>query len=77
MIVPENPLQNLKTLYATGTLRLDLETGAVKRVGGVDLTIRDGIVYDARALREDIKAMVAAEKKQRGLASGYMPIATE
>lgn len=77
VIVPENPLQNLKTLYATGTLRLNKESGDVERVGGVDYTIRDGIVYDARALRDDIKAMVAAEKKARGMAPGYMPIETE
>ncbi len=76
VIVPENPLQNFKTLYATGHLRLDPETGAVYRVGGVALTIRDGIVYDAAQLRDDIKAMVQAEKDKRGLAPGPMPIAT-
>jgi hypothetical protein len=76
VIVPENPLQNFKTLYATGHLRLDRETGEVRRVGGVDYTIRDGIVYDAKELRDDIKAMVAAEKKRRGLPPGMMPIET-
>lgn len=76
VVVPENPLQNLKTLYATGHLRLDKESGKVVRVGGVDLTIRDGIVYDAAALREDIKAFVAEEKENRGIAPGPMPIET-
>ncbi len=74
VIVPENPLQNFKTLYGTGALRLNVESGDVERVGGVDFTIKDGIVYDARALREEIKAMVAAEKRKRGLPPGYMPI---
>ena len=44
----ENPLANLKVLYGTGHVRLDAE-GQPRRVGGVDYTIKDGIVYDARA----------------------------
>ncbi|MGF1454387.1 MAG: amidohydrolase family protein [Alphaproteobacteria bacterium] len=76
VVVPENPLQNFKTLYATGHLRMDRASGAVERVGGVGLTIRDGIVYDAAQLREDIKAMVRTAKEKRGLPPGPMPIAT-
>ena len=76
VIVPENPLLDLKTLYATGTLRLDRESAEVIRVGGVDYTIKDGIVFDAKALRADIRAMVASEKEARGLGEGYMPIET-
>ncbi|MEL6870888.1 MAG: amidohydrolase family protein [Pseudomonadota bacterium] len=74
VIVPENPLRNFKTLYATGHLRLNTETGNVERIGGVDYTIRDGIVYDAAVLRQEIRDEVAAEKKARGLAPGYMAI---
>ena len=74
VIVSENPLQNLKTLYATGHLRLNTKTGNVERVGGVDFTIRDGIVYDAAVLREEIRAEVNAAKKLRNLAPGFMPI---
>lgn len=77
VVVPENPLRNLKTLYATGHLQLDADTGDVVRVGGVDYTIRDGIVYDGALLRAGIRAMVAEEKKRRGLADGYMPIETK
>ena len=76
VIVPENPLQNLKTLYATGHLRVDMESGEVHRVGGVDYTIKDGIVYDARLLRERIKQMVASEKERLNLPPGPMPIET-
>ena len=76
VIVPENPLANFKTLYATGHLRMDTETGEVERVGGVAYTIRDGIVYDAAELRAQIRAMVAAEKEARGLPPGYLPIET-
>ena len=61
IIVPENPLQNLKTLYGTGFEKLGPD-GKVQRVGGVKYTIKDGIVYDAPRLLEDVAAMVAAKK---------------
>lgn len=62
VIVSENPLHNLKVLYGTGAIKLNDETGAVERVGGVRWTIKGGIVYDARALLADVRALVAAEK---------------
>jgi imidazolonepropionase-like amidohydrolase len=65
-IVDENPLENLKVLYGTGAVRLDDDTGQPGRVGGVRYTIKDGIVYDAVKLREDVKAMVAAQKRELG-----------
>jgi len=58
VIVPENPLENLKVLYGTGAVKLNDETGEVERVGGVRWTIKDGIVYDARELLADVRAMV-------------------
>jgi hypothetical protein len=61
-ITPENPLQNLKTLYGTGTLRLNDRTNRSERVGGIRWTIKDGIVYDAPALLADVKKMVDARK---------------
>jgi imidazolonepropionase-like amidohydrolase len=63
VIVPENPLHNLKVLYGTGTLRLD-DSGEVVRVGGVKYTIKDGIVYDAQRLLEDV-ARIVEEAKRR------------
>jgi hypothetical protein len=63
VIVPENPLHNLKVLYGTGTIRLD-DDGNVVRVGGVKYTIKDGIVYDAQRLLADVERMVAAAKRQ-------------
>lgn len=76
IIVPENPLQNLKTLYATGHLVLDRDTGEVRRTGGVETVIKDGIVYDAVALRAEIADEVEAAKSTRGLADGYIAIET-
>ncbi|MCI2418020.1 amidohydrolase [Saccharopolyspora sp. K220] len=61
-IVGENPLQDLKTLYGTGTPRLDAETGDITRIGGVQWTIRNGVVYDAKRLLADVAEMVQAQK---------------
>lgn len=62
VIVEENPLQNFKTLYGTGAVRLNDATGRAERVGGVKYTIKDGIVYDAKQLLADVAAMVEAAK---------------
>ncbi len=61
VLVEENPLANLKVLYGTGAIRLT-EDNEVVRVGGVRYTIKDGIVYDAKALLRDVREMVAREK---------------
>ena len=37
----------------------------MERVGGIKYTIKDGIVYDAKKLLEDVAAMVEKQKKQR------------
>jgi imidazolonepropionase-like amidohydrolase len=64
IVVEENPLENLKVLYGTGTPRLNDETGEVERVGGIKYTIKDGIVYDARQLLEDVREMVREAKER-------------
>lgn len=61
VIVEENPLMNLQVLYGTGAIKLN-ENNEVVRVGGVKYTIKDGIIYDAKRLLADVKAMVDAEK---------------
>ncbi|GAA4918794.1 amidohydrolase family protein [Nesterenkonia rhizosphaerae] len=67
MIVDEDPLANLKVLYGHGHLRLTDD--GLHRVGGVKYTLRDGIVYDAHALREDVKHLVRSlkEAKEEGI----------
>ncbi|QZD95819.1 amidohydrolase family protein [Qipengyuania gelatinilytica] len=62
VIVPGNPLDNLKLLYGTGHTRLNYETGEIEQVGGVRWTIKDGIVYDAPALLEDVARMVEEQR---------------
>ncbi len=63
VIVGENPLKNLKVLYGTGAIKLT-EDNKVIRAGGVQYTIKDGIVYDAKALLKDVKRMVKEKKQQ-------------
>lgn len=75
VVVAENPLANLYVLRGTGVLRLNDETGRVERVGGIRYTVKDGIVYDAQALLEEIAAMVQAEKDRLNIDAGIMPIA--
>lgn len=65
VIVEENPLENLKVLYGTGAIKLT-EDNEVVRVGGVKYTIKDGIIYDAKALLAEVKATVDAAKEAEG-----------
>jgi len=67
VVVPENPIANLKVLYGSGFVRLNDKTGKIERVGGIKYTIKDGIVYDARRLLDDVAKMVARQKKERGI----------
>ncbi len=65
VIVDANPLENLQVLYGTGAITLT-DNNEVRRKGGVKYTIKDGIVYDAKKLLEDVKKMVAEEKAKTG-----------
>ena len=76
VIVNGNPLENLKLLFGTGTLRLNDASGQVERVGGVVYTVKDGIIYDARKLRAELREMVAKQKAQRNIPPGPMKIET-
>ncbi|MFN3758875.1 MAG: amidohydrolase family protein [Algoriphagus aquaeductus] len=61
VILEENPLQNLKVLYGTGAIRISDKNVPI-RVGGVKYTVKDGIVYDAKKLLEDVKTIVDQHK---------------
>jgi len=62
VFVEENPLANLKVLYGTGAIRVNDQTGAVERVGGVRYVMKDGILYDAKKLLADVEKIVANAK---------------
>ncbi len=61
-IVPENPLGNFKILYGTGHFRLGPDNTPT-RAGGVKYTVKDGIVYDAKALLADVRELVETARK--------------
>jgi amidohydrolase family protein len=65
VVVEENPIENLASLYGTGAIKLT-EKNEVVRVGGVKYTVKDGIVYDARKLLADVRRMVAEAKQKAG-----------
>ena len=66
VVVAENPLADLKVLLGTGAIRVSDDNQPV-RVGGVRYTIKDGIVYDAKALLADVRRMVAEAKQREGI----------
>ncbi len=61
VIVKENPIRNFKVLYGTGHQKLD-ENNKNVIVGGVKYTIKDGIIFDAKALLSDVRSIVKAAK---------------
>lgn len=65
ILVEENPLANLQSLYGTGAIRLSADN-EIERVGGVKYTIKDGIIYDAKALLKEVREVVKAAKIQEG-----------
>lgn len=68
ILVEQNPLENLKYLYPTGVLERESIDGTGKIVsrGGVKWTIKDGIVYHAPTLLEDVKRIVDEAKSSAG-----------
>jgi imidazolonepropionase-like amidohydrolase len=65
VIVKQNPLQNFKTLYGTGAVRINDALNKPERVGGIDFVVKDGIVYDAKKLLADVAAKVEKAKTAR------------
>ena len=64
IIVDKNPLDNFKVLYATGHMQLDRESGVFSQEPSINYTIKDGIVFDAKQLREQVKELVANQKER-------------
>jgi len=65
VVVGENPLANLKVLYATGQILVTRDDKVV-RTSGVRFTIKGGVVYDAGQLRDDVKRIVREAKEKAG-----------
>lgn len=63
--VNENAKKGADGIKFFGAIRID-ENNEPIRVGGVKHTVKDGIVYDAKKLLEDLKAMVDKHKAEEG-----------
>jgi hypothetical protein len=63
VVVDANPLKNLQVLYGTGAIELDAANTVIRK-GGVKYTVKDGIVYDAKKLLQDVQQIVDQEKKK-------------
>ncbi|MFK7730922.1 MAG: amidohydrolase family protein [Pseudomonadales bacterium] len=62
VIVDENPIENFKVLYGTGHEKLNLDTNIMETTGGIRYTVRDGIVFDAKLLLQQVRDLVSARK---------------
>ncbi|SMO68297.1 amidohydrolase family protein [Fodinibius sediminis] len=61
VLVDANPMQNLKVLYGTGAVHVNKQNKIVRK-GGIAYTIKDGIIYDVRAMLHDVEQMVEEAK---------------
>ncbi len=73
VVVEANPIEDFKVLYGTGAVRLDDETGQVRRMGGVKWTVKDGILYDAPRMLEDVARLVEEARAAEEAASAEDP----
>lgn len=62
LVVNGNPLENFKVLYPTGVEKI--QDGRIVHTGGVEWTIKDGIVYHAPTLLKEVKDMVTAARTE-------------
>jgi len=72
LVVNENPLKNLKVLYGTGAVMLDDNNSPI-RSKGIIYTIKDGIIFDSKALLNDVRIMVASSRKNNGISGIVQP----
>jgi cytosine/adenosine deaminase-related metal-dependent hydrolase len=63
ILVKGNPQENMKYLYPTGLM--EMKNGRLEKTGGVEWTIKDGIVYHAPSLLQEVKEMVAEARKNK------------
>jgi len=74
LVVGEDPLADLKVLYGTGALRVDVRDQPT-RVGGVELTIKGGILFDAKQLLAEVRQTVGEAWERDGGRPGPLGLA--
>ena len=62
LVLDMNPLEDFKVLYGTGASRVTLD-GQASSVNGLQYTILDGKVIDARAVLQEVAEMVERAKR--------------
>lgn len=60
ILVDGNPLENMKFLYPTGVM--DIEDGKIVQKGGIKWTIKDGFIYHAPSMLNEVKKIVDKAK---------------
>jgi len=65
VVVGENPLADWKVVFGTGAIRVTADNEVI-RTPGVRYTVARGVVYDAAALRADVRDMVAEAWREAG-----------
>ncbi len=63
ILIDENPLENFKFLYPTGVQDLKKDKLIVR--GGIKWTIKDGIVYHAPTLLEEVRSIVSQAREMK------------
>lgn len=61
-IINGNPLDNFKVMYGSGLERYSEDKTEVVRGGGVKWTIKDGVVFDTKAILRDLEEYVEGMK---------------
>ena len=74
VIVKGNPIENLKLLFGTGTLKLNDATGQAERVGGDRPTRSRTASSTTREAARELREMVAKQKAERNIPPGPMTI---
>ena len=72
VVVSRNPLEDIKILYGTGVTIYD-EHGGVHHTPGILYTIRNGVVFDAQALLQEIRDEVRQARRRGESAAETAP----
>ncbi len=61
-------IRGSRLIDGTGALQFNEEARALKRTGGIDHTIKGGILFDAEQLLEDVGQMMREAKRKARMA---------
>jgi hypothetical protein len=63
IVVNGNPLENFKVLYPTGIE--EIRDGKIFKTGGIEWTIKDGILFHAPTLAKEVRELVAKARQSK------------